>query len=167
MSSSHIRYQLPAHYDDPAHVLVYPIRRPLYPQRVPRAAEAPGTAQRRDGRIDQRPKGGAGFPQERIGRRSLPPAEPGGLPGRGLRQHLRPAANAADECAGQLLRDRPGGARRLAGAARPGQRGHHRDLHQLRAELRPTLAPACQPVQLHPGRPGRGRACFRDHRLWL
>ena len=46
----------------------------------------------------------------------------------------------------------------------PGQRGHHRHLHQLRAELHQPAAPAGQHVQLHPGCPGRRGACLRDHR---
>ena len=46
--------------------------------------------------------------------------QPGGLPGRRVRQQLRPAADAADQRAGQLLRDRAGRVGRLAGAAGAG-----------------------------------------------
>ncbi len=86
-------------------------------------------------------EGGQGLPPERGGGGRVPPAQRGGLPGRRLRQHLRPAAHAADQRAGQLLRHRAGRAGRLAGAAGPGHRRHHRHVHQLRAELHPAAAP--------------------------
>ena len=71
---------------------------------------------------------------------------------------LRPAADAADERAGQLFRDRDGRSGRLAGPAGPGQRGHHRHVYQLRAELYQPSAPVGEHVQLDPGRAGRGGA---------
>ena len=97
-----------------------------------------------------------------IGR--VPRAQPGGLQGGRLRQQLRAAADAADQRAGQLLRDRAGRAGRLAGAARAGHRRHHRHVHHLRAELHPAAAPAGQHVQHDPGGAGRSRARLRDHR---
>ena len=64
------------------HVLVHQFRRPLHPQGLPRAAEAPGRAECGHGRIDQRREGDQGLPPQRIGDGRLPPAQPGSLQGR-------------------------------------------------------------------------------------
>ena len=146
------------------HVRVHQLRRALYAPRLPRLAEESGRDERRDGRSHQRPESGQGVPPQRIGGGRVPRAQSGGVQSGRVCQQLRAAVDAADERAGKFLRDRAGGIGRLAGAARPGHRGHHRDVHHLRAELHPAAAPVGEHLQHHPGGAGRSRARVRDHR---
>ncbi len=140
------------------HVRLHRVRRPVHAPGFPGAADASGRTQRRDGGGDQRPEGGQGVPPERVGARRLPPEQSGGVSRCRLGQQLCLPAHAADERPGELLRDRPGGARRLARPQGAGHRRDHRDLHQLRAELHQPPAAAREHVQLDPGRARRGRA---------
>ena len=142
------------------HAVVYRVCRPVHAQGLPRAAEKPGRDECHHGGVDQRAEGDQGLWPQRLGGRGLPGGQPGGVRGRRLRQHVCAAADAAHECAGQLLRHRAGDAGRLPGAAGHRHGWRHCHLCHVRAEFHPAAAPAGQHVQRHPGGAGGVGACL-------
>ena len=147
------------------HAVVYGFRGPLHPQGVPSSCRSSlGELNGVMEETDQRPEGGQGLPPQRAVVDAFRERNAGSLPGRGLRQHLRAAADAADQRAGQLLRDRARRLGRLAGAAGLVSVGIIATFINYGQNFVNPAAPAGQPVQLHPGGAGRRGARLRDHR---